>query len=69
MTFGGIEIDSSCRALDGNGEPVEGLFAVGGDASEIYHRGYGGGLCAAVVTGRPAGAAAAERATSAAVSG
>jgi succinate dehydrogenase/fumarate reductase flavoprotein subunit len=62
MTFGGIEIDSSCRALDANDEPIDGLFAVGGDASDIYHRGYGGGLCAAVVTGRRAGAAAAARA-------
>jgi succinate dehydrogenase/fumarate reductase flavoprotein subunit len=60
MTFGGIEIDSSCRALDANGEPIAGLFAAGGDASDIYHRGYGGGLCAAAVTGRGAGTKAAE---------
>jgi hypothetical protein len=69
MTFGGIEIDSSCRALDANDDPIEGLYAVGGDASDIYHRGYGGGLCAAVVTGRHAGAAVAERARASAVSG
>jgi hypothetical protein len=25
MTFGGIEIDSSCGALDANGEPIAGL--------------------------------------------
>ena len=60
MTFGGIEIDSSCRALDANGKPIAGLFAAGGDASDIYHRGYGGGLCAAAVTGRGAGTKAAE---------
>jgi tricarballylate dehydrogenase len=59
MTFGGIEIDSSCHALDANGEPIAGLYAVGGDASDIYHRGYGGGLCAAAVTGRLAGTNAA----------
>ena len=60
MTFGGVEIDSSCRALDANGGPIAGLFAAGGDASDIYHRGYGGGLCAAAVTGRRAGTNAAE---------
>jgi succinate dehydrogenase/fumarate reductase flavoprotein subunit len=59
MTFGGVEIDDSCRALDANGEPIAGLYAAGGDASDIYHRGYGGGLCAAAVTGRRAGTAAA----------
>lgn len=59
MTFGGIEIDDSCRALDANAEPIAGLYAVGGDASDIYHRGYGGGLCAATVTGRIAGGGAA----------
>ena len=63
MTFGGIEIDSSGRALDANGDPIPGLYAAGGDASDVYHRGYGGGLCAASVTGRRAGADAAGRGT------
>jgi succinate dehydrogenase/fumarate reductase flavoprotein subunit len=59
MTFGGVEIDSSCRVLDANDEPIPGLYAVGGDASDVYHRGYAGGLCAAAVTGRIAGTSAA----------
>jgi tricarballylate dehydrogenase len=60
MTFGGIEIDESCRALGADGRPIGGLYAAGGDASDIYHRGYAGGLCAATVTGRRAGADAAR---------
>ena len=62
MTFGGVEIDDECRVLDANDEPIPGLFAVGGDASDIYHRGYAGGLCAGTVTGRIAGAGAAREA-------
>ena len=58
MTFGGVEIDSECRVLDANQEPIPGLYAVGGDASDIYHQGYAGGLCAATVTGRIAGSSA-----------
>jgi succinate dehydrogenase/fumarate reductase flavoprotein subunit len=68
MTFGGIEVDDSGTAVDGNGEPIGGLFVAGGDTSDIYHRGYAGGLCAAAVTGRRAGSTAArlaERVTSA----
>jgi tricarballylate dehydrogenase len=59
MTFGGIEIDSAGRAL-GAGGPIRGLYAAGGDASDVYHRGYAGGLCAASVTGRRAGTTAAQ---------
>ena len=61
MTFGGIEVDDSGMAVDGNGEPIDGLHVAGGDTSDIYHRGYAGGLCAAAVTGRRAGTAAARR--------
>jgi len=60
MTFGGIEVDDSGTAVDGNGEPIGGLFVAGGDTSDIYHRGYAGGLCAAAVTGRRAGSTAAR---------
>jgi succinate dehydrogenase/fumarate reductase flavoprotein subunit len=66
MTFGGVEIDSGCRVLDANDEPIPGLYAVGGDASDIYHQGYAGGLCAATVTGRIAGTSAATRVPAAA---
>jgi tricarballylate dehydrogenase len=64
MTFGGIEMDASGRAVGGDGEPIPGLYPAGGDASDIYHRGYAGGLCAAAVTGRRAGANAARFARS-----
>jgi succinate dehydrogenase/fumarate reductase flavoprotein subunit len=64
MTFGGVEIDSECRVLDANQKPIPGLYAVGGDASDIYHQGYAGGLCAATVTGRIAGSSAVRAARS-----
>jgi tricarballylate dehydrogenase len=60
MTFGGIEIDGDGLVVDGEGQAIPGLFAAGGDASDIYHRGYAGGLCAGAVTGRRAGTAAAR---------
>src|SRR5204862_510199 len=56
MTFGGVEADDDGRVLGAGGEPIDGLYVAGGDMSDIYHRGYGGGLCAAAVTGRRAGA-------------
>jgi succinate dehydrogenase/fumarate reductase flavoprotein subunit len=59
MTFGGIEIDDDGLVEDSGGTGIPGLFAAGGDASDIYHRGYAGGLCAAAVTGRRAGTSAA----------
>jgi tricarballylate dehydrogenase len=59
MTFGGVEINSSGNAVTANSETIPGLYAAGGDASDIYHRGYAGGLCAATVIGRRAGADAA----------
>jgi hypothetical protein len=62
MTFGGVEIDEDSRVLGPDDQPVPGLYAAGGDASDIYHRGYAGGLCAAAVTGRRAGAGAASSA-------
>jgi tricarballylate dehydrogenase len=62
FTFGGIEVNDSGAAVDGAGRLVPGLFAAGADMSDVYHRGYGGGLCLAVVSGRRAGALAAESA-------
>ena len=62
MTFGGIEIDDEGLAVDSNGDAIPGLFAAGGDASDVFHRGYAGGLCAGAVIGRRAGTAAARRA-------
>jgi hypothetical protein len=66
MTFGGIEVDSSGWAVDKDDLPIPGLLVAGGDTSDIYHRGYGGGLCAAAVTGRRAGRLAARSAVAAA---
>jgi hypothetical protein len=60
MTFGGIEVDGSGNAVDDDGRAIAGLYVAGGDTSDIYHRGYAGGLCAAAVTGRRAGIAAAR---------
>jgi hypothetical protein len=65
MTFGGIVVDDEGRAVGGDASPLEGLFVAGGDTSDVYHRGYAGGLCAAAVTGRRGGAAAARFATAA----
>lgn len=61
FTFGGIEANDAGTALDLAGEPVEGLFPAGADLSDVYHEGYGGGLCLAVVSGRRAGRLAALR--------
>jgi succinate dehydrogenase/fumarate reductase flavoprotein subunit len=63
MTFGGIVVDDQGRALDDAGSPITGLYVAGGDTSDVYHRGYAGGLCAAAVTGRRGGVAAARLAT------
>jgi len=59
FTFGGVEVDDSGVALDDSGKPIPGLFAAGADMSDVYHQGYGGGLCLAVVSGRRAGRLAA----------
>lgn len=61
VSFGGIEVDDSGTALDTAREPINGLYPAGADMSDVYHEGYGGGLCQAVVTGRRAGRLAAER--------
>ncbi|MEV6235549.1 FAD-binding protein [Lentzea sp. NPDC051838] len=61
FTFGGIEADEAGTALDVAGQPIDGLFPVGADLSDVYHEGYGGGLCLAVVSGRRAGRMAALR--------
>jgi succinate dehydrogenase/fumarate reductase flavoprotein subunit len=60
MTFGGIVVDDEGTAVDRDGSPIAGLYVAGGDTSDVYHRGYAGGLCAAAVTGRRGGAAAAR---------
>jgi succinate dehydrogenase/fumarate reductase flavoprotein subunit len=48
-TFTGAMIDEHARVLDTDGEPIEGLYAAGGDAGGFYDRGYAGGLSSATV--------------------
>jgi len=63
FTFGGVEVNAAGCATDPDGNAIPGLFAAGADMSDAYHRGYGGGLSLAVVTGRRAGRLAASHAT------
>jgi hypothetical protein len=39
VTFGGIEVDDAGVVIDGNREPIHGLYAVGADMSDAYHQG------------------------------
>lgn len=64
FTYGGLRADDGGRVLDEDNRPIAGLFTAGADLSDIYHRGYCGGLSAAAVTGRRAGAEAAAHAHS-----
>jgi fumarate reductase flavoprotein subunit len=50
-TIGGLAIDGRARVLDGNGEPIEGLFAAGVDAGGWSTGGYASGLAAGLVLG------------------
>jgi tricarballylate dehydrogenase len=60
FTFGGLKTDTSARVLDGDGEPIPGLFAAG-ETSGIYYRNYTGAtsVLKGLVFGRIAGAAVA----------
>jgi succinate dehydrogenase/fumarate reductase flavoprotein subunit len=57
-TMGGLRVDDDMRVLG-----VDGVFAAGGDAGNVFEDCYGGGLAWALVSGRRAGAAAAAAAT------
>jgi succinate dehydrogenase/fumarate reductase flavoprotein subunit len=59
MTYGGVAIDDLARALDGEGRPVPGLYAVPGTAGGVHQLHYGGALAACGVFGMLAGADAA----------
>jgi succinate dehydrogenase/fumarate reductase flavoprotein subunit len=41
-TYHGLVTDQSTRVLDGDGKPIEGLFAVGNDAASIFGGSYPG---------------------------
>jgi fumarate reductase flavoprotein subunit len=51
-TIGGLRVDERARVLQGDGTPVDGLYAAGADAGGIFTGGYGSGLAAALVFGR-----------------
>jgi fumarate reductase flavoprotein subunit len=59
-TIGGLRIDEHARVLDGEGTPIEGLYAAGVDAGGISTGGYASGLATALVLGRAAAEAAAS---------
>ncbi|KWT97038.1 MULTISPECIES: FAD-dependent oxidoreductase [unclassified Variovorax] len=60
FTFGGLKTDASARVVDGDGEPIAGLFAAG-ETAGIYYRNYTGAtsVLRGLVFGRIAGAFAA----------
>ncbi|MDE3100693.1 MAG: FAD-binding protein [Chloroflexota bacterium] len=60
FTHGGVQIDEAARVLDVQGTPIPGLLAAGSDAGGVYHKGYCGGLAAALVLGRRASKTALE---------
>ncbi|MDT4823018.1 3-oxosteroid 1-dehydrogenase [compost metagenome] len=78
-TFAGLRTDASARALDGQGEVIPGLYAVGNDMASVMGGhypsggitlgpgmtfGYLAGLALAAEAVRPAGSAAATRRSS-----
>jgi succinate dehydrogenase/fumarate reductase flavoprotein subunit len=62
MTYGGIAIDATARALDAHGQPVPELYAVPGAAGGVQHLYYGGALAACGVYGMIAGESVARAA-------
>ena len=59
-TIGGLRVDAQARVLDGDGAPIEGLYAAGADAGGISAGGYASGLASALVLGRAAAETAAD---------
>ncbi len=62
FTFGGVKVDTRARILDGDGEPIEGLYAAG-EVIGLYYGNYTGAtsVLKGLVFGRIAGADAAAR--------
>jgi succinate dehydrogenase/fumarate reductase flavoprotein subunit len=58
QTLGGLRVDRDGRVLRGDGRPVDGLFAAGGDVGGVATGGYMSNLAAALVIGRRAAEAA-----------
>jgi tricarballylate dehydrogenase len=63
FTFGGLKVDPSARVLDGDGEPILGLFAAG-ETAGLFYRNYTGAtsVLKGLVFGRIAGGVAATAA-------
>jgi fumarate reductase flavoprotein subunit len=59
-TIGGLRIDEWARVLDGEGAPIDGLYAAGADVGGISTGGYASGLASALVLGRAAAESAAS---------
>ncbi|GAA4490178.1 FAD-dependent tricarballylate dehydrogenase TcuA [Actinoallomurus oryzae] len=57
FTFGGLHIDESANVLDGDGRPIEGLYAAGEMVGGLFSGNYpgGSGLTSGAVFGRLAG--------------
>jgi succinate dehydrogenase/fumarate reductase flavoprotein subunit len=54
QTLGGLRVDPRGRVLDGDGSPVDGIWAAGGDVGGIATGGYMSNLAAALVLGKRA---------------
>ncbi len=65
FTFGGLRIDTDCRVIDTEGEPIPGLLAAGELVGGLFYFNYPGGtgLLSGAVFGRIAGATAGQVAT------
>ena len=59
-TIGGLRVDERACVLDGEGTPIDGLYAAGADVGGISTGGYASGLASALVLGRAAAESAAS---------
>jgi tricarballylate dehydrogenase len=64
FTFGGLKIDGSARVIDGDGQPIPGLYAAGELVGGLFYFNYpgGSGLMNGAVFGKIAGTSAGARA-------
>ena len=61
-TIGGLRVDGNARVLDGDGNPLDGIWAAGVDVGGIATGGYASGLAQALVLGLAAAESAAAAA-------
>jgi tricarballylate dehydrogenase len=62
FTFGGLRIDRDARVINGEGGPIDGLYAAGELVGGLFYGNYPGGtgLTSGAVFGRIAGSSAAS---------